>query len=48
MYLDLSLPGRQQSAGTMGRLAEEAAIDAQDRRAVVATASIAVGDNLDR
>lgn len=48
MCLDLSLPGRQQSAGTMGRLTEEAAVDAQDRRAVVAIASIAVGDNLDR
>lgn len=34
--------------GTVRRLAEEAAADAQDRRAVVAIASTAVGDNLDR
>lgn len=34
--------------GTVRRLTEEAAVDAQDRRAVVAVASIAVGDNLDR
>lgn len=48
MCLDLSLPGRQQSAGTVGRLTEEAAVDVQDRRAVVAIAPTAVGDNLDR
>ena len=48
MSLDLSLPTVQQRAGTMRRLTEEAAVDAQDRRAVVAIASIAVGDNLDR
>lgn len=34
--------------GTLGRLTEEAAVDAQDRRAVVAIAPTAVGDNLDR
>lgn len=35
-------------AGTVGRLTEEAAVDAQDRRAVVAIAPAPVGDNLDR
>ena len=34
--------------GTVGRLTKEAAVDVQDRRAVVAIAPTAVGDNLDR
>lgn len=48
MSLDRSLLGCRQNAGIVGRVAEEAAVDAQDRRAVVAVATTAVRDNLDR
>lgn len=48
MSLAPSLLGRRRDAGIVGRVAEEAAVDVQDRRAVVAIAPAADRDNLDR